>query len=299
MAMPPAARTHSAARLGRALAAALALAVAGLAAFEALASPPADGAATGRRYTMRAAAETSSNWAGYSAVSPADGATSTFTSATGTWKVPTVSCSNATAGYASAVWVGLGGYDLNSNALEQLGTDSDCNDAGKPTYYMWYELVPAPPVNVTLAIHAGNTVTASVNVSGGVIWLWLKNRSTGVVFSKKVAMASPDLSSADWIVEAPSSCSRFTCRPVPLSNFGSVTVSRIATTADGHAGTLTDPAWTSAQIQLVPHSGNGFYPGSERGTNQPNSSAGTTLPALSTDGRSFTLGWTAQATATS
>jgi peptidase A4-like protein len=295
MAMPVRLRTPAAVRLARALAAAVALSVAAVAAVEA-ASPPSAGGATQRRYAVRAAAETSSNWAGYSAVTPDGAAASTFTSATGTWKQPGADCSLDSAGSASAVWVGLGGYDLNAPALEQIGTDADCNNSGKPVYYAWYELVPAPPVNLKFAIRPGDTLTASVNFTEGIVWLQLKNRTTGAVFNKKVSVASPDLTSADWIVEAPSSCSRFACRPVPLTNFGSVTISKIATIADAHPGTLTDTAWRAAQIQLVPHSGNGFFPGDERGVNQTSSTAGTTKPVPTTDGRGFTVAWAATAT---
>jgi hypothetical protein len=290
------ARTPTTARLRRTLAAVLAVAAAAVAAYEAVSAPPADaGAATHRRYALRAGTETSSNWAGYAAVAPTGAGASAFTSVTGTWQQPAATCSVESAGYASATWVGLGGYDLSSQALEQLGTDADCTNAGKPVYYMWYELVPAPPVNVTLPIHPGDTITASVNVSGGVVWLWLRNRTTGKQFSKKVPMDSPDLTSADWIVEAPSSCSRFTCRPVPLANFGTVTISRIATIANDHPGTLIDTAWRAARITLVPHSGTGFYPGGERGTIQSSSSAGTTSPVPTTDGRGFTVAWAANA----
>jgi len=294
MAMSACVRTPAAARLGRVLAAALALAVAAVAAVEAFSASPSGGAAQ-RRYAVRAATETSSNWAGYSAVTPDGATTSTFTSATGTWKQPTASCSLESAGSASAVWVGLGGYDLNAPALEQIGTDADCDNSGKPVYYAWYELVPAPPVNLKFAIRPGDTITASVNYAGGVVWLQLKNRTSGVVFNKKVPAASPDLTSADWIVEAPSSCSRFSCRPVPLANFGKVTISRIAAIADGHPGTLADPAWKAVPIQLVPHSDQGFFPGEERGTLQTSSTAGTARPVPTTDGRGFTVRWAARA----
>jgi hypothetical protein len=296
MAMRAHMRTPAAALLARALAAALALTVAAVAAVEAVSAPPSGGGQQ-RRYAVRSATETSSNWAGFSAVAP-DGATdSTFTSATGTWKQPAATCSVESAGSASAVWVGLGGYDLSAPALEQIGTDADCDNSGNPVYYAWYELVPSPPVNLKFAIRPGDMITASVNYTNGVVWLQLKNRTTGVVFNKKMAAAAPDLTSADWIVEAPSSCSRFSCRPVALTNFGSVTMAKIATIADEHPGTLTDTSWRAAQIQLVPRSGNGFFPGEERGVNQTSSTAGTTKPVATADGRAFTVSWTPTASA--
>jgi len=279
--------------------AAFATALLGLVALAVAAVPtPGGSGATERRYATRAAAETSSNWAGFAATSPSSTPV-TFTSVTGTWKQPTATCTSGQAQSASAVWVGLGGYDLDSQALQQIGTDSDCTSSGQPSYYMWYELVPDPPVNVKLKIRPGDTITASVNASNGVIWMQLKNRTTGASFDKKVAVDNPDLSSAEWIVEAPSSCSSFSCQPVPLSNFGSVTFSKIATIGNGHPGTLTDPTWTNTAIQLVPRTRFGFFPGSERGVIQTGSAAGTTVPQATADGRGYSISWAANASASS
>ena len=57
----------------------------------------------------------------------------------------------------AAIWVGLGGYTVGSNALEQTGTAADCNGAGKATYYAWYELVPASSVTLKLKIFPGGS----------------------------------------------------------------------------------------------------------------------------------------------
>jgi Peptidase A4 family len=250
-----------------------------------------------RQYSIRAVGTTtSSNWGGYAAIGADSSSPLTFTSATGTWTQTTATCTAGAGESASAVWVGLGGYDLQSQTLEQIGTDADCSSSGKPSYYMWYELVPDPPVNVKLKINPGDTITASVNVTGTQIWLQLKNRTTGAVFNKRTTVANPDLSSAEWIVEAPSSCSSF-CRPVPLANFGSLAFSKVATTANSHPGTLGDPTWSTVPIQLVPQTRRGgFFPG-ERGVLQTSSTAGTTTPAAAADGRSFSVAWTADATA--
>ena len=270
--------------------------LASLAAAAVVAAVAGPARAAERQYSVRAVGTTtSSNWAGYAAIGADSSSPLTFTSATGTWTQATATCTAGAGESASAVWVGLGGYDLESQALEQLGTDADCSSSGKPSYYMWYELVPDPPVNVKLKIRPGDTITASVNVTGGQIWLQLKNRTTGAVFNKRITVANPDLSSAEWIVEAPSSCSSF-CRPVPLANFGSLAFSKIATTANSHPGTLADTTWSSVPIQLVPRTRTGFFPG-ERGVLQTSSTAGTTAPAAATDGRGFSVAWTADATA--
>ena len=53
-------------------------------------------------------------------------------------------------------------------------------------------------------------------------------------------MSNPDISSAEWIAEAPSTCSQglSSCTPLPLADFGTVQfTSASATTTDGHTGT--------------------------------------------------------------
>src|SRR5439155_27173427 len=123
--------------------------------------------------------------------------------------------------------------------------------------------------------------TTSVNVTGNMVHLQLKNRTRGYTFDKRVYVNSLDLSSAEWIAEAPSSCSRFTCNPLPLANFGSVSISRIAAIGASpaigatHPGTITDPAWTAVPIQLVPRAKTGFFPGPDRGFVTFDPTAGT------------------------
>jgi hypothetical protein len=279
-------------RTGQVAAALIALLVLAIAAVEA-------GGTSHKRYAARAAAaDVSSNWAGYAVTSANPSTPISFTSVTGTWTQTTANCTGNEASSASAFWVGLGGYDVESQALEQIGTDADCSASGQPSYYAWWELVPDPPSNLKLKIRPGDTITASVNVSGNLVWLQLKNRTTGAVFNKKVSINAPDISSAEWIAEAPSSCSGFSCRPVPLANFGSVSFTKIATTGNGHPGTLTDPTWIAAPIQLVPRARSGFFPGDERGLVQTVSTAGTGAPqGLTADGRSFTLSWLPNAAA--
>ena len=267
-----------------------------------LAASPSGASPTPRTVAVHApfagsvAREASSNWAGYAVLSPSAATPTSFTSVTGTWTVTSATCDAGGSTSASAFWVGLGGYSTSSQALAQIGTDADCSSAGGSTYYAWYELVPEPPVNLAIKIRPGDTITTSVNVSGDTVLLQLKNRTLRTVFTKRVTTSNIDLSSAEWITEAPSNCSRFACTPVPLSNFGTVTFSRIATIGNGHPGTLTDPAWFATPIQLVPHAGGGFFPGPDRGFFSQSSTAGTAPPAgLTPDGRSFTLSWLANA----
>jgi hypothetical protein len=244
------------------------------------------------------AKESSTNWAGYSVLGLDPANPMSFTSVTGTWRQAAAACSTGHGSSASAVWVGLGGYSTSSQALEQIGTDADCSSSGRASYYAWYELVPEPPVNLTFKINPGDTITTSVNVTGNTVLLQIKDRTRGTVFTKRATTSTIDLTSAEWIAEAPSSCSRSSdCTPLPLANFGSVGFSHIATIGNGHPGTLTDPTWTAVPIQLVPRTrGGGFYPGQNRGYVTQNSTAGTSAPAgLTADGRAFTLSWVSNA----
>src|ERR1700750_2391875 len=91
-------------------------------------------------------ATTSANWAGYAATG------SSFSKVSGSWVQPAASCD---AGRGDAVfWVGLGGATSESSALEQTGTEVDCS-SGSREYSAWYELVPAAPVKVALAVRPG------------------------------------------------------------------------------------------------------------------------------------------------
>ena len=41
---------------------------------------------------------------------------------------------------------------------------ADCARSGSASYSSWYELLPAEPVNLTLEVHPGDEMSASVTV---------------------------------------------------------------------------------------------------------------------------------------
>lgn len=233
--------------------------------------------------------EISSNWSGYAAVSTDPATLAEFTDVTATWRQPKSTC---TAGRRSsaAFWVGLGGYDPSSTSLEQLGTAVDCDGSSKvPTHYAWWELVPAPSVRIPLTIKPGDTINAAVLVNGQKITYSLKNLTRHTRFSN--VMTTPqalDTASAEWIAEAPSDCSFGSrCHTVPLTNFGSVTFSKIAAIGNAHPGTLTDGAWTSTAIELISDgTADRFF-----GVDVLGPGVGAVPGDASTDGRSFSVGW--------
>jgi hypothetical protein len=238
--------------------------------------------------------DVSSNWAGY--VVTGLGSTSTtasgdmkYTDVTGQWVQPAATCRPGTP-TSLAIWVGLGGYSLSSQELEQVGTSSDCNEHGTPSYYIWYELVPADPVNLKLKIAPGDTIAAVVKASGTDILVQVTDRTRGTRFTRHLSMSSPDLTSAEWIAEAPTLCNDTGfCKQLPLTRFRSFAFARTFATGNNAGGTITSPGWTSTALQLVPRTRRFF---GDR--NDPTASAGDAgaLPsALQPDGTGFTVSW--------
>jgi hypothetical protein len=213
--------------------------------------------------TKKAASE---NWAGY-VVTAKNG--DKFSSVSAQWTQPTVTCtSNTGESTYSAYWVGLGGGDQSSDALEQIGTQADCSTSGTAKYYAWYELVPSAPVKVPLTIHANDKVYARTSVSGDQVSFYIIDRTTGQSWSKTLAMTSttPDTSTAEWVTEAPSECagsstSTSECTPLPLANFGTATFADAYATSDGHTGSITDSRWSATAIELEPSDSSVFGSG--------------------------------------
>ena len=114
----------------------------------------------------------STNWSGYAAT------TGTYTSVSASWTEPTGTCSGS-AKYSS-FWVGLDGY--NSSSVEQTGSEVDCSGSSA-RYYAWYEMYPNPPVNLSMTITPGNTISAEVSASGDSFTLSITNVATGSSFT--------------------------------------------------------------------------------------------------------------------
>ncbi len=224
--------------------------------------------------------QVSQNWAGY--VAGGSSSDTQFSSVSGSWVEPTAKCSSGQT--YSAFWVGLGGSGNGSGALEQTGTQADCTADGGTDYYAWYELVPAAPVRLDLAIHPGDKIAAKVGVSGSNVTVSLSDQTTGQSTTKTLQMEGPDSSSAEWIAEAPSSCDGSgSCQPLPLTDFGSVQFTSATATADGHTGTINDPNWTASPIVL----GSGGSTDVSLGAGS--SSAGASPSGLSSDGSAFSV----------
>jgi Peptidase A4 family len=189
----------------------------------------------------------SANWAGYAVHG------TTFNRASGSWRQPRATCTPGGRTY-SAMWVGLGGYSLTSNDLEQVGTELDCGLNGKESSSAWYELVPSPSHRIALAVHPGDRVSASVESSGGAVAVSIQDLTTHHGFRKSFHPAAVDVTSAEWILEAPSACifGSTACQTLPLTDFGQATFGNArAQTTVGQNGTISSSAWQRTKINLT------------------------------------------------
>ena len=231
----------------------------------------------------------SENWSGY--VAGTGGQGTQFKTVSGSWVVPTANCTASNSPTYSAFWIGLGGAG-NTEALEQDGTESNCGADGTASYYAWYELVPKAPVRVDLPVSAGDHISSKVTVDGTSVSVWLSDETSGQTFSKTLSMSNPDVSSAEWIAEAPSQCdgSLSSCTPLPLTNFGTAQfTSSSATDTDGHTGPISDPEWAATAVTLSPDAGNMGFEGAS--LSSTGSTGGATPSALSTDGSAFSVAY--------
>jgi hypothetical protein len=227
--------------------------------------------------------KSSANWAGYA--SHRSGVR--FKSVSAVWRQPNVSCVGGRQSY-SAYWIGLGGYSLGSNALEQIGTEMDCSPSGRAVSSAWYELIPAPSVTIGLRVRAGDLLAAKVTVDGHTATLTLINETTRRTFSKRLHASSVDVSSAEWIVEAPSDCITIdSCQTLPLANFGATSFYFAgATSTRGHSGPISDPNWRWTKINLSP-GGRRFVVANGAG---PTAGAATAT-GLAINGSAFTVNY--------
>jgi hypothetical protein len=143
-------------------------------------------------------------------------------------------------------------------------------------------------VPIRLAIHPGDVMTASVTVNRNRVSVSLYDVTRKHGFTKTVTRPTIDVSSAEWIVEAPSTCAApNACQTLPLANFGSVEFSpALAMSTSGQAGGISDSAWQSTKIKLVPDARRFVLDGAV-------AAVGAATPsALATNGRSFKVSYT-------
>jgi hypothetical protein len=214
---------------------------------------------------------TSTNWSGYAVLG------SSFTSASGSWTVPTATCTSGDK-YA-AFWVGLDGY--SSSTVEQTGTDSDCVGRS-PSYYAWYEFYPHPSFEITsLSIKPGDRMSASVVYSGGEFTITITDETTGRSYTKSSTVSGAKRTSAEWIAEAP--CCTGGGGILPLSDFGTILfgedTSGVSATNYATDSTTSGAISSFSSVEEINKVGSSSSPQT------------STCSALSTDGTSFSCTW--------
>jgi hypothetical protein len=193
----------------------------------------------------------SQNWSGYAAETNLNTpASNAVTAVSGSWTVPTVT--GKTTAF-SAIWVGIDGANSSSNSVEQLGTEQNTSRSGAATYDAWWEMFPNPSVRISsLTISPGDKMSASVTTDGlGTFTLQMTDNTTGQSFSTTQSSTSAQRSSAEWIVEAPSSFFGI----LPLANFGTVNFSSAQATINGTPGAIDNANWQNTSIDMVNRSG--------------------------------------------
>ena len=266
----------------------------------------------------------SPNWSGY-VVRGKPG--TRYSSATGTWTEPSVSCARDPNTFAT-IAVGLGGYGSDAQSDEQVGTDANCLPSGNPQYFGWFDVAPYPSYRVSRTISPGDVLTATVSIDSSarppLVQVQLDDHTKGWSFEREISWVSagqflvqpgeqntggltaPAASSAEWLVEAPVSCRDEVCEQASLANFGSVTMTGIsASTTDGAVGSLTDPDWKTTRLRLAP--GRLRVPSYPRATpfarnaavyGKARLPAGATPGEASSDGKSFKDKWSVAAPGT-
>jgi hypothetical protein len=194
------------------------------------------------------------SWSGY--VAPGG----PFASAVGSWTVPTV---YGDAGQYSATWVGIDGD--GSNTLIQTGTAQFYSNGflglfgGGPSYYAWYQVVPADAVTIPKPVSPGDRIDAFVMYGGqglptpGVAadwYIYMNNETQNWFYTTKVSYAGP-VNSAEWIEEAPTYCGWFSCSVQKLADYGSVTFDGEDYLNSASPNFKTDQQWEISQYSNV------------------------------------------------
>ena len=131
-------------------------------------------------------------WAGYAVINA-----SPYSAIKGSWIVPAMDCSHG--GGDASPWVGIDGW--SNDTVEQIGVDLDCY-RGRASYHPWVEMYPGPSDYFREPIRAGDTLTASVTVSGGTWRLTESDTRTGWTRTfYRDPKNPPKESSAEAIVE--------------------------------------------------------------------------------------------------
>ena len=177
------------------------------------------------------------NWSGY------DVTGGPFTAVAGTFNVPTVPVtSNDT---DTSEWVGIdGASDAN---LIQAGVGETVH-GGTEYVYGWWEILPAPATVIpALVINPNDQVTVAIVRQADGNWLiQIQDLTDQQSWHNTVAYSGP-LSSAEWIVEAPTAAADMSIEPLgqysPAVTFKNIGVGGPVSTLE--QSVMYDPSYTT------------------------------------------------------
>lgn len=237
--------------------------------------------------------QTSNNWSGYVAETTIDaGMPNSVTQVRGSWTIPNVLPPNPDEPFvSSSPWIGIDGWDNDSNTIQQIGTDADWQN-GAPYYYVWFEMYPRQTYTILKSddltpfpINPGDQFSAEVIYLGtqgneAAFLMSIVNhtqQSYAIInLTNTKTDRSPIMTSAEWILEAEEASPD----NHPVANFGRVTFTDCYATINGVYGPISDPNWENFSVTMV------------------DSSDGTTPKVETSDldpsGTSFTVTWLQQ-----
>lgn len=180
----------------------------------------------------------STNYSGYQL----SGAPGGFKKVIGSWVVPGIASS--TTDTASSTWTGIGGGCANPPdctvtdlTLIQAGTEQD--NRGTPTYFAWWEALPAPQVRAnggllgtdTFDVLPGDFITVTIDGTSAIVWnITITNQRSGQphwTFNTSVPYVAAALTT-EWIEETPLSVGSGSAGQLALSDFGRVSFSGLS-----------------------------------------------------------------------
>ena len=151
---------------------------------------------------------TSSNWFGYDESALSGG--KLFSSISGNWTVPTATQHESGQAEDSADWIGIGGgcvdsgCDASDETLIQTGTEQDVPATGASSYDAWYELVPAPEIEISsMTVDPGDQMHAAISSTVDGVWsITISDLTRNESYSTTVPYSSTE-DTAEWIEETP------------------------------------------------------------------------------------------------
>lgn len=193
-------------------------------------------------------ASTSLNWSGYAALtSLKKPKTGSVSQVYGSWTAPSLLGTPGTS-YA-AIWCGIDGYV--SQTVEQIGSLHIWNN-GFQHDFAWFELFPRGLYEIVgFPVNPGDVLASQVSfVRKNTFQLIIINYTQSVYFIVPefyTKIKNAKRSSAEWIIEAPSSLSQV----LPLANFGTVIFTDCKATIKSVTGSIDNCHWEHDPITMA------------------------------------------------